>query len=269
MFSGLGAPAVSAVNEHGALTPDVDTTIHEPSDSASPRVTTFDEKVNSQQGAVDERHEHSLEKRPRTPSPPMSPGATLVRKFGSLLVGRGDESRKSGTYGKRASILGGFTPRPSTDVEKVNGDEEKKAGAVIANEKDGAAERTFVSSPVPMLSHSQSQHLPAAHRRATTVLDPHARASRHERRSSTGGSGLSGGSVGRHRRPSTGFSASSKPLGDKIFGRTEEEDEAGVESENGIGTTQTNGYNKGHEEVPQDDKDFKPVFLKGLFRYAG
>jgi hypothetical protein len=38
-----------------------------------------------------------------------------VRKFGSLLVGRGgDDSRKHGTS-KRTTILGGLSPRMSAD----------------------------------------------------------------------------------------------------------------------------------------------------------
>jgi hypothetical protein len=50
-----------------------------------------------------------------------------------------------------------------------------------------------------------------------------------------------------------------------MFGRTDEVDESAIESEGG-GTPKTNGREKGHIEQPQDDKDFKPVFLKGLFR---
>jgi len=260
MFSGSsGAPAVSVVNEHGALAPitDGDAPLQEPPKAATP-VESSNEKPESTEGQDGERR--------RTPSPPMSPGATLVRKFGSLLVGRGDDSRRSGTYGKRASILGGFTPRASAEVN----DEEKRqlsAGPVMESEKDGAAERTPVSAPSPMLSHSQSQHLPAAHRRATTLLDAQTRATKHERRSSTGGNLIpgGGGSIGRHRRPSTGFGTSSRPLGDRTFGKTEEEDEAVVDEN---GASQTNGHEKTQEEQQQDDKDFKPVYLKGLFSVA-
>jgi hypothetical protein len=50
-----------------------------------------------------------------------------------------------------------------------------------------------------------------------------------------------------------------------MFGKTEEVDEA-VTDENV--TTKTNGHDKTREEQPQDDKDFKPVFLKGLFSVA-
>lgn len=258
MFGGGGGPpTVAVVNEHGTLA-SVET----------PKT------ANADLGSFPEASEET--ERERSPSPPpSSPGVTLVRKFGSLLVGRGDDSRRSGTHGKRTSILGGFTPRASTEV---NGEEEKRqisAGPMMQSEKQSTAERTSVSSPsspvpspAPALSHSQSQHLPAAHRRAATLLDAQGRAAKHERRSSTGGnllSGAIGGSVGRHRRPSTGFGTSSRPVGDKIFGRTDEEDEAALEKENVNGNGKENGYVK-DEGHPQDDKDFKPVFLKGLFR---
>lgn len=259
MFGG-GAPAVSSTNEHGALAPIADSPIREPPRSAAPDQSSFPEAPEEKEAG------HS-------PSPPSTPGSTLVRKFGSMLVGRGDDSRRSSTYGKRTSILGGFTPRPSAEVSREEEKRQISAGPVMQNEKQGAAERSVVSPPSPSpsspgLSHSQSQHLPAAHRRAATLLDAQGRATRHERRSSTGGnllSGAIGGSVGRHRRPSTGFGNSTRPSGDKRFSRTEEEDEAAIEQENGNGASQENGHNK-EEGNPQDEKDFKPVFLKGLFR---
>ena len=106
----------------------------------------------------------------------------------------------------------------------------------------------------------------SVHRRAATILDPSGRSTRHERRSSTGAALLSGvgGTIGRHRRPSTGNSYNAKPLGERLFGRTEEEDEQAVHeepvAENGAGEEPKD------DELQGDDKEFKPVYLKGLFR---
>jgi serine/threonine protein kinase KIN1/2 len=261
---------VSVVDEYGTLEPSTDKTLLEQPKSTGIDNTALDEKLGSRQ--TGEEYGPELEKRPITPTSPLSPGATLVRKFGTLLSGRGDESRRSGMHGKRTSILGGFTPRPSAEIEhekeKVDMDEEKKqvlAGPVMENEKEQTVERTPVSSPVPVLSHSQSQHLPTAHRRATTIIDSQGRANRHERRSSTGAQIIAaGGSIGRHRRPSTGIITHNRPIVDKFFGRTDEEDENAMLDDNI--DNKVNGHRKTHEEVPQDDKDFKPLFLKGLFR---
>ncbi|KAH9920596.1 uncharacterized protein B0H18DRAFT_1023487 [Fomitopsis serialis] len=128
---------------------------------------------------------------------PMSAGATLVRRFGSLITGRidadGTRRSTSGTI-KRGSILNTLTPRPSAEVT------EKR--------QSGEARRSGESTPVADWY---------AHRRAATILDPQGRAARHERRNSAGPALFVNavGSVGRHRRP--------KPLADRLFGRTDEE----------------------------------------------
>ncbi|EDR06003.1 uncharacterized protein LACBIDRAFT_251514 [Laccaria bicolor S238N-H82] len=149
------------------------------------------------------RRSHSMSQRPSQPPPtpstsPLSSGATLVRKFGSLLVGRGEEARRHG---------GGSTEVDSTPLPKATS-----------------------------ISQSVSQPIANAHRRAATVLDTQGRATRHERRSSTG-------TFGRHRRPSTGYGSSSshRPLAERLFSK---------------------------EKTTGENEDFKPVFLKGLFSVA-
>ena len=249
--------------------------IHEPPKTAGPEITRFSEKMDLPP-AVDEFGEKventgkpAEDKTlavPFSSSPPVSAGATLAKKFGSLL-GKGDEARRSTTYSKRSSILGGLTSRPSTATdadgtrEKTSLNEDRKVSAEKENGGPG-------TTSAPMLTQSQSQQLPSAHRRAHTVLDSHGRTGRHERRSSTGGSLLSGGTLGRHRRPSTGFSTVIRPFGaEKSFGKTEEVDENTANDEaTGHGAAKAKNGKVAPDEEIYDDKDIKPVFLKGLFR---
>ena len=256
----------NTVDEHGALAHQ------EVPRTAGPELSSFAEKMHrpSNDGSL---------------STPMAAGATLVRKFGTLLGGRGgDESRRHGHgINKRATILGGLTgtmsPRPSGDVdekkvstERVNEvgkkTPEKKKSNEKSNEKETAKVQEAGGPPAATktLSHSQSQQLVGnVPRRAATILDPQTRTTRHERRSSTGGALLSqaGGTIGRHRRPSTGYGTSTRPMGG-MFGRTEEEEET---KELGVVGTAVNGETYGQEgERHTNEKDFKPVFLKGLFR---
>ncbi|KAJ7187036.1 hypothetical protein C8R46DRAFT_1172012 [Mycena filopes] len=183
------------------------------------------------------RRSHSLSQR-TDGAAWLSGGATLVRKFGSMLVGSGRHGDDSGrrTPSKRGTILGGLTtlsPRASRDDghrERERSIDEKEEGVAT----EGAVPSVTIAAPPPAksVSHSQSQPFGSVHRRAATVLDPAGRAARHERRSSTGAAMLGalqgGGTMGRHRRPSTG-----------------QEDERHT-----------------------NEKDFKPVFLKGLFSVA-
>jgi len=248
--------------------------IREPPKTAGPEIARFSEKMDLPP-VVDEFGEKAedtegkaVDDRTLTPSvsssPPVSAGATLARKFGNFL-GKGDETRRSTTYSKRTSILGGLPPRPSADgdgaKEKTSLNEDRRPSAEKENGDPG-------STSSPMLTQSQSQQLPSAHRRAHTVLDPQGRAARHERRSSTGGSLLSGGTLGRHRRPSTGFSNVTRPWGgEKLFGKTEEVDEntANDETMQHGAAKARNGKVAPDEEI-HDDREIKPVFLKGLFR---
>ncbi|HSY70383.1 MAG TPA: hypothetical protein VK813_17165 [Edaphobacter sp.] len=131
-------------------------------------------------------------------------------------------------------------------------------------------------SPTGGISHSQTQPL---HRRAATILDPQGHAKRHERRSSTGGALLStvGGTIGRHRRPSTshGPGRASQFERERPFAQTNEVPEEGVLG-GPSGQGHVNGAGAGYELTDGEDdsnanaadKDFKPLFLKGLFRYV-
>jgi serine/threonine protein kinase KIN1/2 len=268
-------------------------------------------------------------------TPPASTGSALVRKFGSLLVGGGATVRgASDRTGKRTSILGSFgSPRPSVDMdggvsekekekerEKEKEKERKHTGSPLHDKTesppttlasgsttagdDAATPTVAVDSDVDKelsatggISHSQT--LPI-HRRAATILDPQGHVKRHERRSSTGAALLSsvGGTIGRHRRPSTSYGTPTRrpstsygtPTGrpstshGTTAGRPSEPSRPFSENAdmpegdsptrqqgrvNGAGTT---GYEltDGEEEPGANatDKDFKPVFLKGLFRYV-
>ena len=222
---------------------------------------------------------------------PFSSGATLVRKFGSLLVGRGDVRKSpSGTL-KRSTIFGktSISPRPSTDMKSgtsINGGGDEDKAPFPDNDGDGKDEEenevlpTTSSSPTPTptskpISHSISQPSASVHRRAATILDSQGRGMRHERRSSTGAA-LAGSPVstfGRHRRPSTGYnSMSSKPLAERLFSRHEPPDlaEKREEEEEDVGDKAANDEETFREEDERHttEKSFKPVFLKGLFRYV-
>ena len=278
----FGLSGTEEVNEDG--TPRASRAFSEAPRTAGPELTTFAEKMEQQppppplpprEPSVTRPSEDENE--PRTPLM-LSAGATLVRKFGSILGGRNDDSRRASTPTKRGSILQSFSPRPSADLSAQEREKEKEKEAqkngptvTIVDEKAAAAQGQDSAGAIPQ---SQSQPVGAAHRRAATILDPQGRSVRHERRSSTGAALMSGvgGTIGRHRRPSTGNSyASAKPLGERLFGRTEEEDEQQT-AENGA-REEPPGAN-GVEDVAQgdesqgEDKEFKPVFLKGLFRYV-
>lgn len=197
---------------------------------------------------------------------PLSAGATLVKRFGTLLGGgvRGEDVKRGqgqGSIGKRTTIVGGVPLKAATDTEA-----EKRTHMIdMFDEKNGAeseGRRQSTFSPPPPLSASQSQ--PShTHRRAATILDPQGRAIRHERRSSTGGALLPsiGGTIGRHRRPSTGYASSARPAALNQFGRTEEVEE-NAEHET------SDSRDESFRDAPHANKDFKPVHLKGLFRYG-
>ncbi|KAG1721894.1 Pkinase-domain-containing protein [Suillus lakei] len=199
----------------------------------------------------------SEEDRAHTHEGPLSAGATLVRRFGTLLVGKGDDNKRS--IGKRTTMLGGVPLRSSGDDGEKASESSWKQGA------DADVRRSSIIAPQPITA-SQSQPLGNVHRRAATILDPQGRQIRHERRSSTGGALLPsiGGTIGRHRRPSTGYGTSSgRPTGLSGFGRTEKVEE-NVEQE---GVDQDDGF-KDEQSGHHSDKEFKPVHLKGLFSVA-
>jgi len=253
-----------------------------------------DEEAEDTADAVDAPPEVMLS--PAAPS--FSTGATLVRKFGSLLVGGGSIRGAGDRTSKRTSIFG--SPRPSTDVDHTVTEKEKEKererrdAAPPPNEKaeppststpttsqaagdegtPAATDRSNVEiqvSPTGGISHSQTQPL---HRRAATILDPQSHAKRHERRSSTGGALLStvGGTLGRHRRPSTANSGRA-PQFERSFVQKNEVPEEGASRQahvNGAGSGAGFELTDGEDDPNANaaDKDFKPVFLKGLFRYV-
>ncbi|TFK38383.1 hypothetical protein BDQ12DRAFT_683581 [Crucibulum laeve] len=275
MFGGSEHP----VDEHGA------SRLAEPPKTAGPEISTFSEKVDeSAEDREKEREKLEAEKEKvdneayHSPSSPLSAGATLVRKFGSMLVGKGDDSRRHAHGSKRGTILGGVTasPRPSEDVRD---DGEK---SVASRGENGKQDTNGVSIAQP-ISQSVSQPVGNVHRRAATILDPQGR-TRHERRSSTGAAlltGSPGGTIGRHRRPSTGYSSNSgRPLADRLFSSNKAEPaETDMsekrEEEEAVDTTNDEQVDSGGEETFKEEderhtneKDFKPVFLKGLFSVA-
>jgi hypothetical protein len=350
MFGGGGGSGNSgggstAVSEHGQLRVNVNG--HEAPRTAGPELTTFAERMENEPETatatatatpVATAPPPEVVLSPATPT--SSPGATLVRKFGSLLIGGGGGGGGGSMRGagdrasKRTSILAGFgSPRPSADItgdsnsnnngvsEKEREKERKHAGSPLSEKTaeanpplpsppllpptaaapstptPGSPEEPSVEmhvSPTGGISHSQTQPL---HRRAATVLDPQGHAKRHERRSSTGGALLSlssvTGTIGRHRRPSTSHgsggsgsmsaSAGSRPSqgSERPFTQTvevPEEDALPVRPSTARPERQHARVNgTGHELITDGedeanasaaDKDFKPVFLKGLFRYV-
>jgi serine/threonine protein kinase KIN1/2 len=296
VFGGGGSSGGGAgANEHG-LRVNVNSNINghdrDRPQTAGPELATFPERMEDEQAedttdAVDAPPDVTLS--PAGPS--LSAGATLVRKFGSLLVGGGSIRGAGDRTSKRTSIFG--SPRPSTDVDRTVTEKDKERegerrhAASPLNEKaelpsnstpttshaaadestPAATDRSGVEMQVSStggISHSQTQTL---HRRAATILDPQSHAKRHERRSSTGGALLStvGGTLGRHRRPSTANSGRPPQFERSFMQKTADVPEEGASRQahvNGAGLTD----GEDDPNASGADKDFKPVFLKGLFR---
>ncbi|KAJ7074740.1 CAMK/CAMKL/Kin1 protein kinase [Mycena amicta] len=240
--------------------------------TAAPDIGGFAEREREREKEAEKEREHDHA------SMSLSGGATLVRKFGSLLVGsgrHGEDGRR--TPSKRATILGGLTQSPR--VSKDDGPREEQD---IERETEGVPPTVIIAPPPPAksIAHSQSQPFGTVHRRAATVLDPGGRAARHERRSSTGAAMLSalgsagGGTLGRHRRPSTGQGG--RPKADRLFAKAEEErlqerpdEEAATDGEDVGGARDDHAHeNLQSDDERQTDREFKPVFLKGLFSVA-
>ncbi|EIN06534.1 Pkinase-domain-containing protein [Punctularia strigosozonata HHB-11173 SS5] len=254
LFGGQGI-----VNEHGIVEKEAPP-YREPPRTAGPETTSFGEK----EASLTPKPSHTADE--DYPQAPMSAGATLVRKFGSLLVGNRDGSVRGGTTGKRASIA---VHRPSADPQMREKDEAAGSGRQPVIDED--AEKVKKSYDEQRASHekplspqristSQSQPVGTAHRRAATILDPASK--RHERRSSTSAAFLSGGTIGRHRRPSTGFSHGTARPNKEPFGRMEEEPEGMEEEAQPPTDTEAGALSEG------EIKEAKPVFLKGLFSVA-
>jgi hypothetical protein len=257
--------------------------------TAGPELGGFAERERQREREREREKEREREREKEHGS--LSGGATLVRKFGSMLVGSGrhDDSTGRRTPSKRATILGGLSPRVSRD----DGHREQRERSLDEKEKEREKEKDVAvpMSPAPdvtiaappqakSVAHSQSQPFGSVHRRAATVLDPAGRAARHERRSSTGAAMLGvlqgTGTTGRHRRPSTGQATNgTRPKADRLFARDEEQmlektDEEEATDGEGEGETARDGHSdfRDEDERHTGEKDFKPVFLKGLFRWV-
>lgn len=263
----FGHGHVQQVDEHGVQF------VGSPQKTAGPELTVFvkkpgdQEKGNKDMDVSPTEREHG----------PLSAGATLVRKFGSMLVGKGDESRRQHGTGKRGTIPSVMVASPrATNVEEIREKERE--------EKEEKEEKEELPTSAKSMTHSFSQPIGNTHRRAATVLDPQGRTARHERRSSTGAAFLpavGGSTMGRHRRPSTGYSGTGRPLADRLFSQADEtndmsekreEEAAGEQRNNGANGDQTISGDeeafKEEDERHAHEKDFKPVFLKGLFSVA-
>ena len=289
MFGGGGAEK-DKVDEHGVPVPK----------TAGPEMVTFSEKLEEAMGPEKkEEGERERESSHTLGGGALSAGATLVRKFGSMLVGGGksgggnEESRRhahQGTVGKGTASVAvtASSPRPSEDAEVkkveeegVSGGDQQRSGE--EKEKDEQVMHVHIQTPPPTgrsITHSLSQPVGSVHRRSATLQDPHGRAQKHSRRSSTSAAYATEttGTAGRHRRPSTGYGSMTKPLADRLFGRTEppvdvaesrEEEDAGEQKSTGTNLDQDAEDTYKEDDGGQNhDKDFKPVFLKGLFRYT-
>ncbi|KAL4263361.1 non-specific serine/threonine protein kinase [Pleurotus pulmonarius] len=257
--------------------------------TAGPEAVTFVEKIEEvgegeeerEKGKSDEAddlnhgppHHHS-----RLPSSPLSTGATLVRKFGSMLVGRGDETRRHISDRRRGAIPDDLTssPRPSADAgnQGVEEDDVETPKNEEAPMTGSIRKKTLPKTVVHSLSGQPvgSGAMAGGHRRAATILDPQGRATRHERRSSTGAALLNQNTLGRHRRPSTGYGGGVRPIAEKLFTRHTDEPEADViegrEDEEGAEGLAPEDHYKDEDDPSAHEKDFKPVFLKGLFSVA-
>ncbi|KAG6810693.1 hypothetical protein H0H92_010718 [Tricholoma furcatifolium] len=222
-------------------------------------------------------------------------------------AGTREDGGRYGSVGRRGSASAasasaspqrpsGDSSRTGTGTGKVSFGDAAGAGEFGEKDKDNAKpqdETTLKAKEkvgaTKSVTHSFSQPLGSAgvHRRAATILDPQSRAppsssaanalsgslspgARHSRRSSTGAALLGASdTLGRHRnrRPSTGYR--------ERFGRGEVREEKAGGAEGGAEGEEDGedgeGYAYGEEErhgQEHAEKEFKPVFLKGLFSVA-
>ncbi|KZV66106.1 Pkinase-domain-containing protein [Peniophora sp. CONT] len=226
---------------------------------------------------------------------PVSPGGggggSLARRFGSLLGAAGGGSIRGhrGDGGsRRTSVFGALaspSPRPSGEQPSGTGQIEKSATAPLPLSREKEVEKMEKDfgelGIVPRKEGVERASTVGGgagggggggggHRRAATIMDPRAADRRHERRSSTGGSLLSGvgGTLGRHRRPSTGVGGGGVARGALgRIGRTDEVDEeehARTDVEDLRSAPKEDNKDTGNET----DREMKPVFMKGLFSVA-
>ncbi|KAJ7853696.1 Pkinase-domain-containing protein [Mycena olivaceomarginata] len=217
-----------------------------------------------------------------------------------------------GRSSKRMSILAtGMVPLPPkvTDeegrlVEKDEGADKEGKVQVHAGEKEKEKEKdapapvpatadTPTPTPIPAPTPTATPPAPSTpstpstpspaerafgslRRRATTILDPAARATRHERRSSTGAaffaasgaSGGAGGTVGRVRRSSMmGSETATMSKAERLRLPSDVREQPEELSDEGA----RDGHADGEKENEHDgryEREQKPVFLKGLLSVA-
>ncbi|KAJ7709208.1 hypothetical protein B0H14DRAFT_3902885 [Mycena olivaceomarginata] len=232
--------------------------------TAGPELGGFAERERQREREREREKEREREREKEHGS--LSGGATLVRKFGSML---------------RATILGGLSPRVSRDdghrersLDEKEKEREKEKDVAVP--MSPAPDVTIAAPPqAKSVAHSQSQPFGSVHRRAATVLDPAGRATRHERRSSTGAAMLGvlqgAGTTGRHRRPSTGQSTNgTRPKADRLFARDEEQvlektDEE--EATDGEGEGETCGLRRRRRRPPVIKADIRRVLDRMQVQY--
>ena len=205
--------------------------------------------------------------------PPLSPGATLVRKFGTLL-GR-DEKRHS----KRASVIIPASPRPSDISTRM--EKEKIETPPPTAPMDIPSVKINAPTDSPKLKNgittSTSQPVGSMHRRAATILDTQVKGSNHHRRGSVGSVGRVLGaarmqsrkSSGTDGRPATSTGPPTSPLQpstrlSQAIPRTDVIEEVRVATSNGDEPAE-NGHS---DDSTGAALDIKPIFLKGLFSVA-
>ncbi|KAJ7140060.1 hypothetical protein C8R43DRAFT_602346 [Mycena crocata] len=179
---------------------------------------------------------------------------------------------------KRVSILGGAIHSPPTPLDEKHGEKE-----TIKNAPPPLA---VASTPVPVqppaidvsapslatpVSSKEGHGFGSVRRRAATILDPVTRSSRHERRSSTGGAPVAapGGTVGRYRRTSLmGYETATLPKGDRLLPKTVPEGDFLERPDELSDSDARDGHADAENERSADERDSKPVFLKGLLSVA-
>ncbi|KAJ7915611.1 hypothetical protein B0H13DRAFT_2658675 [Mycena leptocephala] len=230
-------------------------------------------------------------------------GTTLLRRFGSIFIGArpsegagsGTTKRRESSKSKRASILGGAVLVPPKDEERQpeetekqkEKEKEKDNEKAPVNGRDAAAPAPPASvalhTPVnentntPAPTHTPSAAPPPAPTPAPAPATtdaplrrppPPRPSARSARRSSTGGSIRTGGTVGRFRRSSlVGYETATLPKGG--FPKTvPESDMLEQAEETSEGEGARDGHVDGESERVGGEKESKPVFLKGLLSVA-
>ena len=217
--------------------------------------------INGRKDDTLQRHRSSP-----TPEPPMSAGATLVRRFGTL-IGRGDGDKSKP---KRSSVL---IPQTSPLRNEPTLNEKPVPPTPVAvpidipNVKVHDASPDGSSPPLKKngLTTSQSQPVGGFHRRAITVLDPGVKS--HQRRGSVGSVtrvlGVARGATGRRvsgpaERPSTAGGLEPPRTAPVRINEEEEHRSSAANNEEDPNALSDSGA----------ASEPKPVYIKGLFSVA-